>query len=100
VNVVDAGSDDSQTTIDIDFLGVRVGIDWTRFTFENDGSLTSHLVSMWIINSTNHQRYDTNIFVNSGQTLNYTRIDISLPSGQYTVKVVTERGNVAVHSGS
>jgi len=100
VNVVDAGLDNDQTTIDIDFLGVRVRIDWTRFTFENDGSLTSHLVSLWIINSTNHQRYDTNVIVNSGQTLNYTRADISLPSGQCTVKVVTERGNIAVYSRS
>jgi hypothetical protein len=100
VNVVDAGSDGTQTTIDIDFLGVRVGIDWTRFTFENDGSLTSNLVSLWINNSTIHQRYDMNVFVNSGETLNYTRSDISLPSGEYTVKVVTKRGNTAVFSGS
>jgi hypothetical protein len=100
VNVVDAGSDGTQTTIDIDFLGVRVGIDWTRFTFENDGSLTAHLVSLWINNSTIHQRYDINVFINSGETLNYTRSDISLPSGEYTVKVVTKRGNTAVFSGS
>ena len=100
VNVVDAGSDGTQTTINIDFLGVRVGIDWTRFTFENDGSLTSNLVSLWINNSTIHQRYDMNVFVNSGETLNYTRSDISLPSGEYTVKVVTKRGNAAVFSGS
>jgi len=100
VNVVDAGPDGTQTTIDIDFLGVRVGIDVARFTFENDGSLTSHLVSLWIINSTIHQRYDMNEFINSGDTLNYNRSDISLPSGAYTVKVVTKRGNTAVFSGS
>jgi hypothetical protein len=100
VNVVDAGSDGTQTTIDIDFLGVRVGIDWTRFTFENDGSLTAHLVSLWINNSTIHQRYDVNVFINSGETLNYTRSSISLPSGEYIVKVVTKRGNAAVFSGS
>jgi hypothetical protein len=100
VNIVDAGSDGTQTTIDIDFLGVRVRIDGARFTFENDGSLTSQLVSLWVNNSTIHQRYDINVFINSGETLNYIRSDISLPSGGYTVKVVTKRGNTAVLSGS
>ncbi|UCE16642.1 MAG: hypothetical protein JSV12_03280 [Candidatus Bathyarchaeota archaeon] len=100
VKVHDEGNDGVETTVDIDFLGVRVVASGVRFTFRNEGALTSHLVSMWIVNSTNHQRYDTNIFVNSGRTLNYTRTDFSLPSGQYTVKIVTERGNTAVYSGS
>jgi hypothetical protein len=100
VKFVDEGSDSSQTTIDIDFLAVRAEIDGTRFMFENDGALTSHLVSLWIINSTNHQRYDINVFVNSAETTTYLRADISLHTSQYTVKVVTERGNTAVYSGS
>lgn len=66
---------------------------------ENAGSLTLHIVSLWIINSTVHQRYDISVFVNSGETLSY-RVDVCLPSGEYVVKVVTERGNVAVYSGS
>jgi Ni,Fe-hydrogenase I large subunit len=100
VEFCDEGNDAARTTVDIDFLGVRIVASGTRFTFKNEGALTSHLVSLWIINSTNHQRYDINVIVNSGETLNYTRADISLPSGQYTVKVVTERGNTAVYSGS
>ena len=72
----------------------------SQFTFENDGGLTVHLVSLWIINSTDHQRYDINVFVNSAATKNYLRDDVSLPTGSYTVKVVTERGNVAVYSGN
>jgi len=67
-----------------------------RFTFQNNGSLTSHLVSLWVNNSTHHQRYDVNIFVNSGDRMYYIRGDISLPNKPYTVKVVTERGNTAV----
>ncbi len=94
------GNDAVTTTVDIDFLGVRIVASGTRFTFRNEGAPTSHLVSLWTINSTSHQRYDTNIIVNSGETLNYTRADISLPSGQYIVKVVTERGNIAVYLGS
>jgi hypothetical protein len=72
----------------------------SQFTFENDGGLTVHLVSLWIINSTYHQHYDISVFVNSAETKNYLRDDISLPTGNYTVKVVTERGNTAVYSGS
>jgi len=100
VKIVDEGAESNQKTIDIDFLGVRAVIDGTRFTFENEEALTSHLVSLWIINSTNHSRYDISIFVNSADTATYVRVDISLPAGQFTVKVVTERGNIAVYSGS
>ena len=72
----------------------------SQFTFENDGGLTVHLVSLWIINSTDRQRYDISVFVNSAETKTYLRDDILLPTGSYTVKVVTERGNRAVYSGS
>ena len=99
VKFVDQDADSDQTSVGIDFLGVRVKMDGTQFTFKNDGALTLHLVSLWMINSTDHQRYDINVFVNSAATKNYLRDDISLPTGSYTVKVVTERGNVAVYSG-
>lgn len=72
----------------------------SQFTFQNDGSLTVHLVSLWIINSTDHQRYDISVFINSAETETYGRGDISLPTGNYAVKVVTERGNTAVYSES
>ncbi len=100
VKVVDEGIDTNQTTIDIDFLGVRAVINGTRFTFENEGSLTSHLVSLWITNSTHHQRHNINLIINAGQTLTYTRADVSLPNGEYIVKVTTKRGNTATYSGS
>jgi len=99
VKLVDESGDSNQTTVDIDFMGIRAEIDGTHFTFKNEGALTSHIVSLWIINSTNHQRYDINVFVNSAETTSYLRADISLPEGQYIVKVITERGNIAVCSG-
>lgn len=100
IKLNDEGSDFNQTTIEIDFLGIRASINGTRFTFENAGALTTNLVSLWVTNSTNHKRYDVNIFVNSGETLSYSRVDISLPSGQYVVKVVTKRGNIAIYSNA
>jgi hypothetical protein len=99
IKIVDEGADSNQTIIDIDFLAVRVVINGTKFTFQNEGSLTSHLVSLWVSNSTHHQRYDVNIFVNSGHIMYYIRGDISLPNKPYVVKVVTERGNTAVFTG-
>jgi hypothetical protein len=72
----------------------------SQFTFENDGGLTVHLVSLWVINSTEHQRYDINVFINSAETKTYIREDITLPTGNYTLKVVSERGNTAVYSGT
>jgi hypothetical protein len=71
-----------------------------RFTFKNDGSFTSHLVALWIDNSTLHQRYEMSVYVNSGDTVSYSRADVDLPEEPYTVKIITERGNTAIYSVS
>jgi len=76
----------------------RVTLSLEIFTFKNKGSFTSHLVSLWVNNSTYHQRYAIDVLVNLGETLSYLSVDIRLPDGQYVVKVVTERGNLAVYS--
>ena len=68
------------------------------FEFRNTGSLTLQIVSLWINNSTRHERYDVSLFINSGEKISYVRSDIDLPDKPYTVKVVTERGNIAVYS--
>jgi hypothetical protein len=98
VKIVDEGADGDQTVLDIDFLAVRIEIDGVMFTFENQGSLTSHLVSLWVINSTHHQRYSIDVFINSGDVASNFRGDISLPDKPFIVKVVTERGNLGVFS--
>lgn len=88
-----------RTSIDIDFLGVRVIGDWTILTFRNNGPIPSHIVSLWVIDSTSHRRYDADAVVNPGETLSYLRTDIHLPRTQYTVKAVTEKGNIAIYFG-
>jgi len=98
VKLQDNQADATQTTIDIDFLGVRAVVNAIQFTFENNGALTANLVSLWIINSTLHQHYDIDIIVNSADTYSYTRTNIVVTSSSYTVKVVTARGNKAVYS--
>jgi len=96
VKLQDSQPDDNQTILDVDFLAVRVIINGAKFTLRNKGSLTCHLVSLWINNSTHHQRYDTDIFINSGDTKSYNRIDTNLPNKPYTIKFITERGNTVV----
>jgi len=89
-----------RTSVNIDFLGVRVVGDWTTFTFKNDGPSTSHIVSLWVIDSSIHRHYDADVIVNSGETIDYLRVDIHLPTGKYRAKVVTDKGNMAVFSSS
>jgi hypothetical protein len=98
VKLLDEGTDGNQTTVDIDFLAVRAVIDGTEFTFRNQGSLTLYLVSLWVNNSTHHLRYDMNVFINAGDKESYIRIDIPFPTEPFVVKVVSERGNIAIYS--
>ena len=84
----------------VTITGVTNATYGSQYTFKNEGGLTVHLVSLWINNATLHQHYNINVFVNSAETKTYLREDIPLPTGNYTIKVVTERGNMAVYSGS
>jgi len=99
IGISDQLPDPTRTNIDIDYLAVRAVVNGTVFTFQNQGSRTAHLVSIWVNNATVHRRYETDLFVSSGENYSYTRLDIPLPDGQYTAKVISERGNTAVHTG-
>ncbi|NWG11681.1 hypothetical protein HXY33_08080 [Candidatus Bathyarchaeota archaeon] len=92
---------DAQFDLKVDWIEQKVvETAVTRFTFKNKGSLTTHVVSLWIINSTVHKHYNTNIFVNPGETLIYDDANISLPNGEYMAKIITQRGNTAVFANS
>ena len=99
IKIRDQQPDSTRTNLDIDYLAVRAVVNGTVFTFQNQGSRTAHLVSIWVNDAALHRRYETDLFVNSGETYSYTRLDIPLPDGQYTAKVISERGNTAVHTG-
>jgi len=92
----DAGADPTRTTVRIDFLAVRATI--ALFSFKNNGQVTSHVTSVWVITSTIHSRYDVDFFINSGTAASFFSPNINLPKGSYLVKTITERGNVAVYS--
>ncbi|NWF87179.1 hypothetical protein HXY32_05160 [Candidatus Bathyarchaeota archaeon] len=91
---------DTQFDLRVDLIEYKVTEIATRFTFKNKGSLTTHLVSLWIINSTVHKHYNINVFVNSGEILSYDDVNTVLPNGEYIAKVVTQRGNIAVFTNA
>lgn len=97
LKIQEMGSGSDQTIIDIDQVAIRVAANMVTFIFTNDGPETTHLVDLWIDNATLHQRYEMNLYVNSGDTVSYSLADVSLPNGSYTIRVVTERGTIAIY---
>jgi Na+-transporting NADH:ubiquinone oxidoreductase subunit NqrC len=67
---------------------------------KNTGAISLHIVAVWVTNSTMHQRYDADVFLNAGESTTYNRTDIEVPQNAFLAKVVTERGNLAVFSES
>ena len=65
---------------------------------KNTGAISLHIVAVWVSDSTEHQRYDADVFLNAGESATYNRTDIIGPSGAFLAKIVTERGNIAVFS--
>ena len=59
---------------------------------------TVHIVAVWVTNTTTHTRHVADLFLNSGEATNSLLENINLPSGNYTVKAVTEKGNIIVYS--
>lgn len=100
IKLHDQENDAVHTTVDVDFLGVRIVASGLLFTFKNDGPITAHVVSLWIISSIVHDHYNLNVFINSGENGTYILGGVQPPSEQYFVKAVTERGNIAVYSPS
>jgi hypothetical protein len=90
---------DAQFDFEADWIELKVvQALGTVFTIKNGGPETVHLVSLWVINATQHQRYETDLYINSGDAMSYLREDIELSNKQYTIRVVTERGNISIYS--
>lgn len=90
---------DTQFDFEADWIELKVvQALGTVFTLKNGGPETVHLVSLWVINATHHRRYETDLYINSGDAMSYIREDIELSDRPYTIKVVTERGNISIYS--
>ena len=90
IKLHDEGNDAVHTTVDVDFLGVRIVARGVLFTFTNNGPLTAHFVSLWIVSSTVHDHYNLNEFINSGENGTYILVGVQLPSEQYFMKAYIE----------
>jgi hypothetical protein len=96
VEFTDEGLSTPQTIMEVDFFAVSAIINGARLDLKNTSPLTAHIIAIWVTNSTLHQRHTANLFINAGEEKTYTRTDITLPEEKCIVKIVTERGNIAV----
>ena len=97
IEFFDEGLNTNQTEVGVDFLGVKTLAGGTQLEIKNSSPLTIHVVAVWINDATSHNRYPVNWFLNSGQIANRS-VSASLPQEEFIVRIVTERGNVAVFS--
>jgi archaellum component FlaF (FlaF/FlaG flagellin family) len=90
-------------------LIIRNIIEYPNGTLEvnmtNSGSVSVHIIRIWVISATSTAQPEpyevNNVYLNSGQSGQatiYLPEDITVLTGGYTVKAVTERGNIAVYS--
>jgi hypothetical protein len=84
-----------QENVTIKSVTMEKGI---TFEIKNSGPDGVHIVAIWIIDPYGHKRYDADMFLNSGETGTYRLEEVELPKDYVLVKVVTERGNLAVYS--
>lgn len=76
----------------------RTEPDGISMDIKNTGATSLHIVAVWVTNSTLHQRYNADVFLNAGESTTYNLTDIVVPQDAFLAKVVTERGNLAVFS--
>lgn len=97
----DESPDTVPTTLKVDSFTVKAVLkQGAIFTLKNEGAATVHIVALWITTAKSHKRYSLDFYINPGETVDYIREDVLLPSGDFTIKVVTELGNMAVFSRS
>ena len=70
----------------------------TSFEIKNNSPTGVQIVAIWIIDPTDHQRYNVDVFLNPGETVTYESKNIDLPKDFTLAKIVTDRGNTAVYS--
>ncbi len=83
---------------------VRVSVDSGKFnlTLQNTGTLTTHLVRLWVTNDTAnpqwHEKYNIDYYVSPNGIVSNIGQNLSLSvnsSAGYTLKIVTDRGSMA-----
>jgi hypothetical protein len=80
----------------ITLVNVSVLANGLQVELRNSSPLTAHVIAIWAANETSHQRFETNLYINSGEEISYVKAVDELPEGNLSFKAVTERGNMAV----
>jgi hypothetical protein len=70
----------------------------TSIEIKNSGPDGVHVVAAWIIDPYGHKRFTADMFLNPGETGTYLLEEVELPKDYLLVRIVTERGNMAVYS--
>ncbi|MEM2463333.1 MAG: hypothetical protein QXY07_01455, partial [Candidatus Bathyarchaeia archaeon] len=97
----DENLDSTPTTVSINTFTLEATLKYGAvLTLKNEGASTVHIVAIWVITRKAHVRYDADFFISPGETVDYARENIPLPMEDFIVKIVTERGNMAVFSRS
>ncbi len=65
---------------------------------KNNGPEGAQIVALWIVDSNNHERFEVDLFVNSGENAQFVLSDIKLPESYTLIRIVTNKGNAAVLS--
>jgi hypothetical protein len=84
-----------QENVEISYVTKINSSSWS-ITLQNKGSVTVHLVSLWVDSLTIHQRYDMDLFINAGDSINYTCTATNLVDNASIVKVITDRGTASL----
>lgn len=66
-------------------------------SFTNTGGVSVRLVSLWIVDSMGHHRFDLNINLTPGQTTQHIVAHI-WSYGEYTFKAITDKGTIATYT--
>ena len=93
MNQIDMDKNQEEITLN----NIETTQDGTTIGIKNSSPLSVHIVAIWVLDSNAHRRYVADLFLNSGEASNYTMPDVALLEN-FVVKVVTERGNIAVYS--
>jgi hypothetical protein len=85
----------------IEITNVRlISLDTIYLAIQNKGSIPLHVIAIWISNNTLHERILVDFYVDSGQTVTQTVTYTIKINEFYTIKAVTERGNIATFSAN
>jgi hypothetical protein len=101
VRFFSGGSSTTQTDVSVDFFCVTAVLD-SPFQVKtvNSSPETVHVVAVWVNTESAHTRYSKDVYFNSGEAITNLLDGIKLPSEEFVVKVITERGNVFVYAGN